>query len=61
MALAELVAMLKKKHVLGEYGAFTRPFVVLDVDEYHALIDALSKQADRPRRKVPHETVRAEA
>jgi len=59
MALDDLVRTLEEKLVLGEYGAFTRPYVVLDVDEYQEIIKALkAKQRGRPR-KVPHEQIRA--
>lgn len=60
MAVADALKMLKSKAVLGEYGTFTRPYVVLDITEYEQLLVALSQE--RPKRgrpaKVPHEAVR---
>lgn len=56
MALKDALAMLKGKIVLGEYGPQTRPFVVLDIDEYQALIRELENTTKRP--KVPRETRR---
>lgn len=53
----ELLKCLKEKLILGEFGAFTRPYVILDVDEYLAVIEHLQKQ--EKRRRVPSETVRA--
>jgi len=59
MALDDLIKALDTKIVQGEYGAFSRPFVVLDVDEYHEIVKLLkTKRRGRPR-KVPHEAVRA--
>lgn len=59
MEISELLEALKRKPVLGEYGAFNRPFVILDVAEYHAVLDALRAKPERPTLKVPRETVRA--
>ena len=56
MALKSTLAMLKGKLVLGEYGPQTRPFVVLDIDEYQALIRELENSTKRP--KVPREARR---
>jgi len=56
MALKDALTMLEGKLVLGEYGPQTRPFVVLDIDEYQILIREL--KAIAKRRKVPRETSR---
>lgn len=56
MALKDALAMLEGKLVLGEYGPQTRPFVVLDIDEYQILIRELKTISKR--RKVPSETSR---
>lgn len=58
MALDELIKALETKVIQGEYGAFSRPFVVLDVDEYQAVIKALQSKRRSSARKVPNETVR---
>lgn len=57
MELKDLQNMLENKIVIGEYGAFTRPYVVLDIDEYQALLEEL--KARRKRREVPRESARA--
>jgi len=59
MALEELINTLEEKLVLGEYGAFTRPYIVLDVDEYREVIKALKAKQRGRSRKVPHEQIRA--
>ena len=59
MALKDALECLEQKHVLGEYGPQTRPFVVLDVIEYEMIVREL-KNADR-RRKVPREAKRETA
>ena len=59
MAVEDLIKALREKPVLGEYGAFNRPFVVIDVDEYHAILSALEARPKRGRPKVPRETIRA--
>jgi len=56
MALKEALQVLKSKTILGEYGAVTRPFVVLDIDEYNLLLEALEKSTKQKR--VPRETRR---
>lgn len=57
MAL-DLVEMLRKKPILGEYGAFNRPFVILDIDEYRAVLAELQAKNSRRPRKVPLDAVR---
>lgn len=59
MDLKAARALLEGKHVLGEHGPVTRPFVILDVDEYHALLGALVDATEKPKRRVPREQVRA--
>mgnify|MGYP001816116103 CR=1 FL=1 len=59
MALSELLAQLQQKPILGEYGAFNRPYVILDVDEYRAVIAALSAKRSARKAEVPHQTARA--
>jgi hypothetical protein len=59
MALDELIRTLEEKLVLGEYGAFTRPYIVLDVDEYQDILKALKAKQRGRQRKVPHEQIRA--
>jgi len=54
--LKAALAILKGKLVLGEYGPQTRPFVVLDVDEYDAICKSLETATTRKR--VPRETSR---
>lgn len=56
VTLKAALAILKKKLVLGEYGPQTRPFVVLDVDEYEMIVTAL-ENANKAT-KVPRETSR---
>jgi hypothetical protein len=56
VALKDALECIEHKHVLGEYGPCTRPFVVLDIDEYNLLLDEL-KRATR-RRRVPNESTR---
>lgn len=56
MALKDALSILESKPVLGEYGAVTRPFVLLDVDEYRLIVSEL-KAATR-RKRVPRETSR---
>ena len=60
MELSEAIKMLREKPILGEYGAFNRPYVVLDVDEYRAVLELLSKRKPgRPKKvEVPREAVR---
>lgn len=59
MELSDLIAQLREKPVLGEYGAFNRPYVILDIDEYQALLQALEKR--QRARRVPKQTTRTEA
>lgn len=59
MEISELRQKLEQKNVLGEYGTFKRPYVILDIEEYHAVLDALNKRKPGRPKKVPHETVRA--
>ena len=56
MAIKDALDILKAKPVLGEYGATTRPFVILDVDEYNAIVKTLEDATKRPR--VPREAKR---
>jgi len=56
MAVKDALKCLNEKHILGEYGPCTRPFVILDVDEYHMIIDALKTESKR--RRVPRESSR---
>jgi hypothetical protein len=58
MALDDLIRTLEEKLVLGEYGAFTRPYIVLDVDEYQDILKALKAKQRGRSRKVPHEQIR---
>lgn len=57
MAL-DLLNRLREKNILGEYGAFTRPFVILDINEYREILAALESKPKRGRPKVPSEAVR---
>ena len=62
MELKDVLKMLHDKPFLGEYGAFNRPYVVLDVDEYRAILDLLSKRKPgRPKKiaEVPREAIRS--
>ena len=54
--LKAALAILKGKLVLGEYGPQTRPFVVLDVDEYDAICKSL--ETATTKRRVPRESRR---
>ena len=59
--MSDILKKLRQKCILGEYGAFTRPYVILDVDEYHAVLAALEDKPKRGRPRkadIPHETVR---
>ena len=62
MEVKSLLDMLKEKNILGDYGPWRRPYVVLDVDEYHAILEALESKPKRGRPKklesVPHEAIR---
>lgn len=59
MDLSEALEILQKKPVLGEYGAFNRPFVILDIDEFNSLLDVMRAAGEKPKRRVPREQVRA--
>jgi len=54
-----LIKALEEKIILGEQGAFTRPYVILDVDEYEAVLSALKARTRKATKEVPRETVRA--
>jgi len=54
-----LIDALEEKIILGEEGAFTRPYVILDVEEYRAVLDALKTKTRKTTKKVPRETIRA--
>jgi len=54
-----LIKALEEKTILGEHGAFTRPYVILDVDEYKAVLSALKARNRKATKEVPRETVRA--
>ena len=47
MALKQALKILKEKPVLGEYGPVTRPFVVLDVEEYDLIVKEIEKASKR--------------
>ena len=61
MAL-DVISMLKAKIKSAEADKSWRPAIVLDLDEYRAVLAELEE--DKPRRgrprKVPHEAVREE-
>ncbi len=59
MALKDALDCLKGKHILGEYGPCTRPFVVLDVEEHAMIIEEIQKSTRRKR--VPSESFRSES
>jgi hypothetical protein len=59
LAIKDAIQLLKSKPMLGEYGAVTRPFVILDVDEYRMLLDELEKL--NRRKRVPREAERQTA
>ncbi|MCP4339786.1 MAG: hypothetical protein GY799_13065 [Desulfobulbaceae bacterium] len=59
MAVKDAIEALKSKTILGEYGAVTRPFVVLDIDEYNLILKTLEKSSRQ--RKIPRETHRTAA
>ena len=56
MAIKDALELLKSKVVIGEYGAATRPFVILDIDEYRMLLRELEK--GQRRKRVPRESAR---
>lgn len=56
MAIKDAIACMTKKLILGEYGPCTRPFVILDIDEYNLILKTL-ETADK-RRRVPVESHR---
>lgn len=61
MEVKGLLSALKAKVIMGEYGPCNRPYVILDIDEYQAVLEALESKPKRgrPRKvEVPHEAVR---
>ena len=56
MALKDALKCLDGKLVLGEYGPCTRPFVILDVDEYQMIREEIESASKR--RRVPREQSR---
>jgi len=59
VTLKSALEILQKKPTLGEYGPITRPFVILDIDEYESIVHAL--EAKTRQKRVPREARRETA
>ena len=56
--MKDLYTRLTEKPILGEFGAFNRPYVVIDVDEWQEILERLKPKTRRKKQEVPLEAVR---